>query len=123
MFFSILRQLFQSPFDFSKVLNFGKVQNLNFRYKSTDMNSFQRWFACFLLASCFTSFTRPVNTSSRKLIWSDEFNYTGLPDPAKWIYDQGGDGWGNNELEFYTTNRKENARVENGNLIIEARKE
>ena len=58
-----------------------------------------------------------------KLVWSDEFNYTGLPDSAKWKYDVGGHGWGNNEMQFYTANRKENARVENGLLTIEARKE
>lgn len=57
------------------------------------------------------------------LIWSDEFNYSGLPDSTKWNYDVGGHGWGNNELQFYTRNRMENARVENGQLIIEARKE
>ena len=56
-------------------------------------------------------------------VWSDEFNYTGLPDSTKWNYDVGGNGWGNNELEYYTKKRKENARVENGNLVIEARKE
>jgi beta-glucanase (GH16 family) len=58
-----------------------------------------------------------------KLVWSDEFNYSGLPDPSKWNYDVGGHGWGNNELQFYTSGRKENARVENGMLVIEARKE
>ena len=58
-----------------------------------------------------------------KLVWSDEFNYSGLPDSTKWNYDTGGHGWGNNELQFYTSNRVENARVENGNLVIEARKE
>ena len=58
-----------------------------------------------------------------KLAWSDEFNYKGLPDSTKWTYDVGGDGWGNNELEFYTEKRLENSRVENGNLIIEVRKE
>ena len=57
------------------------------------------------------------------LVWSDEFNYTGLPDSAKWNYDTGGHGWGNNELQFYTARRAENARVENGLLTIEARKE
>lgn len=61
--------------------------------------------------------------SSRNLIWSDEFNYKGLPDSTKWNYDVGGDGYGNNEAQFYTKNRLENARVENGNLIIEAKKE
>lgn len=58
-----------------------------------------------------------------KLVWSDEFNYIGLPDAKKWNYDVGGHGWGNNELQFYTEKRKENSRVENGKLIIEARKE
>lgn len=58
-----------------------------------------------------------------KLVWSDEFDKAGSPDPAKWKYDIGGNGWGNNELQFYTDKRPENARVENGKLIIEARKE
>jgi beta-glucanase (GH16 family) len=58
-----------------------------------------------------------------RLVWSDEFNYNGLPDPKKWDYDVGGHGWGNKELQFYTASRKENARVEDGHLIIEARKE
>jgi len=57
------------------------------------------------------------------LVWSDEFNYEGLPDSSKWTYDVGGSGWGNNELEYYTGKRIQNARVENGNLIIEARRE
>jgi beta-glucanase (GH16 family) len=63
-----------------------------------------------------------------KLVWADEFNYTGLPDSAKWGYDKGKGcpencGWGNNELQYYTNNRLENARVEKGKLIIEAKKE
>jgi len=61
--------------------------------------------------------------SSRRLVWSDEFNYTGLPDSTKWGYDIGGAGWGNDELQFYTFQQTKNARVENGYLIIEARKE
>ncbi|MEJ5303030.1 MAG: family 16 glycosylhydrolase [Bacteroidales bacterium] len=56
-------------------------------------------------------------------VWADEFDYNGLPDPNRWGYDVGGNGWGNNELQYYTENRLENARVENGKLIIEARKE
>lgn len=58
-----------------------------------------------------------------KLIWSDEFNYKGLPDTGKWTAETGGHGWGNNELQYYTAGRQENARVENGNLVIEAKKE
>lgn len=57
------------------------------------------------------------------MVWNDEFSYTGLPDTSKWNYDVGGHGWGNNELQFYTANRIENARVSGGKLIIEARKE
>jgi beta-glucanase (GH16 family) len=58
-----------------------------------------------------------------KLIWSDEFSYTGLPDSTKWSYDVGGNGWGNNELEFYTKADTNNAVVRNGNLYITARKQ
>lgn len=58
-----------------------------------------------------------------ELVWFDEFDYTGLPDAAKWGYDVGGHGWGNNEPQYYTKDRLENARVENGKLVIEARKE
>jgi beta-glucanase (GH16 family) len=63
-------------------------------------------------------------TEGYALIWSDEFNGKNgsLPDPAKWTYDVGGTGWGNHELEYYTT-RRENARIENGNLVITARQE
>ncbi len=56
-----------------------------------------------------------------KLVWSDEFNYQGAPDPAKWGMEEG--FIRNNEPQFYTRGRLENARVENGSLIIEARKE
>lgn len=55
--------------------------------------------------------------------WIDEFDKNGLPDSQKWGYDVGGNGWGNSELQYYTKDRLENARIENGKLIIEARKE
>jgi beta-glucanase (GH16 family) len=63
-----------------------------------------------------------------KLVWSDEFNTNGLPDSAKWGYDLGDGcpkncGWGNNEWQYYTASRAENARIEDGHLIIEAHKE
>jgi beta-glucanase (GH16 family) len=54
-------------------------------------------------------------------VWSDEFDYTGLPDPSKWEYEVG--YVRNNELQYYTRARLENARVEKGLLIIESRKE
>lgn len=55
------------------------------------------------------------------LVWSDEFNGSGI-NSANWRYDIGGWGWGNWESQYYT-NRPENARVENGALIIEAHEE
>lgn len=61
--------------------------------------------------------------ATRHLVWSDEFDYTGLPDSSRWTYDVGGEGWGNNKLQYYTSKRPENARVENGILTIEARAE
>ena len=59
------------------------------------------------------------------LTWSDEFNTDGLPDPTLWSYDTALNktGWYNSELEYYSANRSENARVESGHLVIEARKE
>src|SRR6056297_444221 len=57
------------------------------------------------------------------LIWHDEFDGVGHPDSSLWNYDTGGDGWGNEELQYYTERRLKNARVENGRLIIEAHQE
>lgn len=57
-----------------------------------------------------------------ELVWSDEFDGEGLPDNTKWSYNIGNWGWGNNEPQYYTENRLENARQENGALIIEAHK-
>jgi len=57
-----------------------------------------------------------------RLVWSDEFGYTGRPDSTKWEFDSGGHGWGNQELQYYT-DRHANSRVENGCLVLEARSE
>ena len=54
-----------------------------------------------------------------RLVCHDEFDGAAL-DTTKWARETGGTGWGNGELEFYT-NRVENARLENGFLVIEAR--
>jgi beta-glucanase (GH16 family) len=55
------------------------------------------------------------------LVWSDEFNGAkgSPPDPAKWSYEVGGKGWGNQELEYYT-NRPANAFIKKGKLVIRA---
>ena len=63
------------------------------------------------------------NRNGWKLVWADEFNYTGFPDTTKWSYDTKGNpsGWGNNEKQYYTSFEKKNAWVENGLLTITAR--
>src|SRR5262245_24911680 len=63
-------------------------------------------------------------TSGWSLSWSDEFNAPdgSTPDLKKWTYDVGGNGWGNHELESYTS-RPENAKIVGANLVITARRE
>lgn len=56
-----------------------------------------------------------------KLDWSDEFDHGTAPDESKWAYEEG--YVRNREVQFYTRNRRENARIERGNLVIEARKD
>ncbi len=58
------------------------------------------------------------------LVMSDEFNTDGAPDNSKWNYEigTGNNGWGNNELQYYT-DRTENVKVENGYLLITANQE
>jgi hypothetical protein len=56
-----------------------------------------------------------------RLVWSDEFSSSTI-NAANWGFDLGGGGWGNNELQNYT-NRSVNTRIENGMLVIEARRE
>jgi len=59
------------------------------------------------------------------LVWADEFNRGAAPDRHAWSYETAfnAHGWFNNELEYYSANRRENARIENGALVIEARHE
>jgi beta-glucanase (GH16 family) len=58
------------------------------------------------------------------VLWSEEFNVDGAPDPAKWGYDlgTGNGGWGNSELQYYTS-RPENSIVQGGVLKIKLLKE
>lgn len=57
------------------------------------------------------------------LVWQDEFDVPGQPDPSRWGWDEGGSGMGNNEAQYYTVNRPANARIDSGNLVITARRE
>ena len=60
-----------------------------------------------------------------RLVWSDEFEDAGLPNTAKWSFDteRNAVGWYNNELQYYGNARVENSSVENGLLVITARRE
>ncbi len=63
-----------------------------------------------------------LSAQNYKLLWSDEFNESSL-DAGIWTYETGNNkGWGNNEKEYYT-NRPENLYLQNGVLVIQARKE
>ena len=64
--------------------------------------------------------TQPTPRPAEHLVWADEFNGNTL-DRSKWAFDigNGGHGWGNNELEYYT-DRTANAYVANGMLHVRA---
>ena len=83
-----------------------------------------------LLAGCGGALAEPAATSGGKpagwrLVWADEFDVDGLPDPGKWDYDTERNrlGWHNKELQYYTRARRANAEVKDGRLVITARKE
>jgi beta-glucanase (GH16 family) len=79
-----------------------------------------RILICILAGSQFAAV--PLAAEEKwKLVWSDEFDYTGLPDPRRWTNEVG--FIRNRELQYYTADREKNARVENGRLIIEAHQE
>ncbi|GAA4902336.1 beta-glucanase (GH16 family) [Stackebrandtia albiflava] len=68
--------------------------------------------------------THDASTMLGPVTFSDDFDGPAgtRPDPAKWRYDIGGGGWGNNELQYYT-DRADNASLDGtGNLVITARR-
>ena len=92
-----------------------------FKYKIRVLSFFL--FGCIILNSCNRDETQQVITFTN-LVFADEFNVNGAPDPNVWSFDigTGENGWGNNELQYYT-DRPENIIVQNGYLIITARQE
>ncbi len=103
------------------LLQYNRVMRLNYRI-------------CWVLILVFQNlllFSQRIDPpAGMRLVWSDEFDRDGLPDSTRWGYHSGdacdlpmGCGWGNHELQYYTSGRLENARVEGGILIIEARRE
>ncbi len=74
-----------------------------------------------LLALAATAVSLAAAEPPWKLVWSDEFDRPGHPDPARWGYEVG--FVRNHEAQYYTRDRLENVRLENGHLVIEARRE
>lgn len=79
--------------------------------------------AALVIFGCETDETQTVATFSN-LVMADEFETEGAPDTSIWGYEigTGTNGWGNNELQYYT-DRSENVTVQNGVLIITAKEE
>lgn len=112
-------------------INFGNgevqetsANTLNYTYTGAGVKTFKVFVSAYKgdkYISSEISVTLKINSG---LLWSDEFNYTGSPDPAKWGYDigRGDNGWGNGEAQYYTS-RSDNVKVEGGYLKITAKKE
>jgi beta-glucanase (GH16 family) len=80
----------------------------------------------FAMAPAFVSpTTHQAEAAVGGLTWSDEFNGVAgtAPDSGKWVRESGGSGWGNNELQYYTSSTSNAAMDGNGHLVITARKE
>lgn len=95
------------------------------------MKKMNKWFLglvtvlCVISTSCiFFEFDEEddLSMNDMKLVWSDEFDYKGVPDTKKWKYQTGNNGWGNNELQNYIDNTEtaDTAIVDNGILKIKA---
>ncbi|WP_373059586.1 family 16 glycosylhydrolase [Zunongwangia sp. H14] len=87
--------------------------------KTTDGNGEFDWW--FLLTSDSAEEPEEFETQFEDLLWEDDFEGDAL-DTDTWNYEtgNGNNGWGNNEVQYYT---QDNVNVEDGNLIITARRE
>lgn len=81
-----------------------------------------------VISSCATD-DEQVVAEFTEIVWQDEFDVEGAPNSVFWDYElgdgsdtQAGAGWGNNELQYYTK-RPENVTIQNGILVLSARKE
>lgn len=109
-----------------KILKQEKMKETNknlMRIKGMLFKSFLLALPMMVISSCSTDDTQTV-AQFTELVMADEFDTNGAPNNAFWNYNigTGQNGWGNGELQYYT-NRTENVTVQNGTLIITARKE
>lgn len=100
-------------------------KNVNMKYLNYKKSIGTFFFAASLVLAfgCTENETQTVTTLNN-LVWSDDFNIDGAPNSANWTFDigTGQNGWGNNELQYYT-DRSENVVVKDGMLHITAKKE
>jgi hypothetical protein len=85
-----------------------------------SMNPDLAWYLRFTSAPTTGGGDESLETIYTNLVWSDEFDVDGAPNPANWTYDLGAGGWGNGEAQTYTDNA-ENVKVEGGMLKITAK--
>ena len=78
------------------------------------------WYLRFTSAPSTGGGDERLETIYNNLVWSDEFDVDGAPNPANWTYDLGAGGWGNGESQTYTDD-PENVKVEGGMLKITAK--
>ncbi|MDD7885951.1 glycoside hydrolase family 16 protein [Flavivirga sp. 57AJ16] len=88
--------------------------------RTTDGNNEFDWW--FTLTTEEEGATNEFETTFTNLVWEDGFDTDGAPDPTNWTYDlgTGTNGWGNNEVQSYTSDT-ENVIVEGGFLKITAK--
>lgn len=93
-----------------------RMQTILFKYASLVV-------PFLVIASCSYDETQTV-AQFTELVMQDEFDADGVPNNSIWDYNigTGNNGWGNNELQYYT-DRRENVKVENGVLVITAKEE
>ena len=106
-----------------KSKNMNKINKFRIRKKVMLFKYFLFAISFFIASSCSTDETQTV-AEFTELVMQDEFDTDGAVNPAIWGYDigVGFNGWGNNELQYYT-DRTENITVQNGILIITAKEE
>ncbi|APQ17784.1 family 16 glycosylhydrolase [Maribacter hydrothermalis] len=83
------------------------------------MNPDLAWYIRFTSAPAIGGGDESLETIYTNLVWSDEFDIDGAPNPLNWTYDLGAGGWGNSEAQTYTS-ESENVKVEDGVLKITA---
>jgi beta-glucanase (GH16 family) len=73
--------------------------------------------------SCIrTNATGSIAQTTMQYVFKDDFNGPAgsAPNPANWAFNTGATGWGNHELENYTTSRANSYLDGHGHLVIEA---